>query len=337
MCIRDRNYPDAESGLKLYRKILAESSLARPKAAALTIAETMLCSDESGGDGCAAIQAEERMNRNGVLCLRGKVMAPGPDSPSLMTFCYLRRGEEFPLIFFPTLGGGARLKEIFAPGGPADIQAALEKEPGFTRITFEDFSWEEKTLYAWMLAAAARHSHSAAIFRILEDYLSLLARLPGRALSSWAPLRTQAAAYARQAVEIVFSRARGSAASAEIANLSALAARIKAAGLESGFDPSPEASAALAAKVAEPALTSPSPQTLIPLRNLLEAARDLGAQDLLFHLQNYAMELFAAAEKSGLPGQTAEAVREIYSLSGIIIERFNYRLEALPGTADHKQ
>ncbi|MDO8805316.1 MAG: DUF3536 domain-containing protein [Elusimicrobiota bacterium] len=327
------NHPEVENGLKIFHRIMAENSLARQKAAALIVSETMLGSDESrgDGDGCATLQAEERINRDGVLALRGKVMAPGPDGPSPIAFCYLRRDEEFPLMFFPARGLEARLKEIFTLGGPADILAALEKEPAFARITFEDFSWEEKTLYAWMLADAARYSHSAAIFKILEDYLYLLARLPGRALSSWAPLRAQAAAYARQAAEIVFSRALTSASPEEIGNFAALAARLKAAGLEPGFDPSPEASAALAAKAAGPALAAPSPQTLTPLRDLLKAARDLGAQDLLFHLQNYLMDLFAEAEKTGLPPETAGAVREIYSLSGIIIERFNSRLEEMAG------
>jgi len=324
------NYAEAESGLAIYQKILADNSMARQKAAALIIAEAMLGAEEGCG-GLSAMQADERTNRDGVLCLRGSVLAPGPDGPSPMTFCYLRRGEEFPLIFFPQRGGEARLREIFALGVPAEMQSAYEKEPEFARITFEDFSWEEKTLYAWMLADAARHSHSAAIFKILEDYLYLLARLPGRALSSWAPLRAQAAAYARQGAEIVFSRALASASPEEVGNFSALAGRLKAAGLEPGFDPSPEASAALTDKVAGPALDSPSPQTLALLRDLLKAARNLGAHDLLFHLQNYLMVLFEMAEKDELPGEAAETVREIYSLSGIIIERFNVRLEEMAG------
>jgi len=326
------NFPEAESGLKLYQKILAENSMARQKAAALMISEAMLGA-EVNCSGCTDMQTEERTSREGVLCLRGKVLTPGPEGPSSLPFCYLRRDEEFPLMFFPAMGSEARMKEIFALASPADIQAALERDPAFTRVTFDDFSWEERTLYAWMLADAVRHSHSAAIFKILEDYLYLLARLPGRALSSWAPLRAQASAYARQAAEIVFSRALGSAPLSEIEKFSALAARLKAAGFEPGFDPAPEASAALAAKAAVPALAAPSPETLAPLLNLVKATRDLGAQDMMFHLQNYLMELFKNAEKNDLPRETAEAVHEVYALSGIIIERFNNRLEKM--TAGH--
>lgn len=326
------NYPEAENGLKLYQKLLAENALARQKAAALLIAEAMLGAEQNCA-GCAAMQAEERMNRDGVLCLRGKVMAPGPVAPSPMTFCYLRRGEEFPLMFFRGQGGAGLLKEIFALGGPAEIQSALEKDPSFARITFDDFSWEDKTLYAWMLADASRHSHAAAIFRILEDYLYLLARLPGMALASWAPLRAQASTYARQAAEIVFSRAMGAARASEMENLASLAARLKAAGLEPGFAPSPEASAVMAAGIAGPALAAPSPQTLAPLLDLLRAARDLGLEDLMFHLQNYLMELFAAAEKKDFPPEAAEAISGIYSLSGIIINKFDSRLEELAGKA----
>jgi len=102
------NYPEAENGLKLYHKLIAENSLARQKAAALLIAEAMLGAEQNCA-GCAAMQAEERMNRDGVLCLRGKVLAPGPVAPSPMTFCYLRRGEEFPLMFFRVQGGAGLL------------------------------------------------------------------------------------------------------------------------------------------------------------------------------------------------------------------------------------
>ncbi len=321
------NYPEAGDGLKLYHKILSENAMARQKAAALLIAETTLCGDEPPTEG--SVRSEERMNRDGVLYLRGKVPAPGPEEPSHFSFCYLRRDEEFPLMFFSGSGGSARFGEIFALGEPAAILAALEKEPGTARVTFDDFSWEERTLYAWMLADAAKRSHSAAIFKILDDYLYLLARLPGRALASWAPLRGQAAIYARQAAEIVFARSLRSGSPGEIEKLAVLAARIKAAGLEAGFDPYPEAASTLALNTAAAAISSPSAQTLAPLVNLLKAARALGAHDLMFHLQNCLADLFASAEKNALPPDTAASVKELYSLSGLIIERFNSRLEEM--------
>ena len=320
------NYPEAENALKLYGRILSENQLARQKAAALIIAEALLSGDEGGEDG--AVRQEERLNRDGVLCLRGTVLAPGPYGPSPLAFCYLRRDEEFPLMFFSGGAGAARFKEIFALGSPADIQTALQTEPGAERVTFEDFSWEERTLYAWLLADAARHGHAAAILKILEDYLYLLARLPGRALASWAPLRAQASGYARQAAELAFSAARAGGGP-NIEKLAALAARLKAAGLEAGFDPSPEVSAALAMKTGGAALAAPTPENLRVLLNLLKAARDLGAHDLNFHLQNYLMDLFAAAAARPLRGEAAARLKDLYSLSGIIIERFNGRLEEM--------
>ncbi|HAT71435.1 MAG TPA: hypothetical protein DCS63_01290 [Elusimicrobia bacterium] len=320
------NYAEAENGLKLYRKIITENQLARQKAAALIIAEALLGGDEGGAGG--ALRPEERLDRDGVLCLRGKVLAPGPDGASPMPFCYLRRDEEFPLMFFSGQGGDGRFKEIFALGSPSEIQAALETAPETVRVTFDDFSWEERTLYAWMLSDAARHSHASAIQKILEDYLYLLAKLPGRALASWAPLRAQAAGYARQAAELAFAAAR-SGASADIEGLASLAARLKAAGLEGGFEPSPEAAAALALRTAENALTDPSPENLATLLNLLKAAQDLGARDLLFHLQNCLMDLFSAAAARPLHGAAAARLKELYSLSGIIIERFNSKLEEM--------
>jgi len=321
------NYPEAGSGLALYQKIISENALARQKAAALLIAEALLCHEEECVPG-GSVVTEERLNRDGILCLRGKVLSPDPAREGSMAFCYLRRDEEFPLMFFSASGGAARFKELFTIGGPAGILAALEKEPGVFKVTFEDFSWEERTLYAWLLADAAKKSHSGAIFKILDDYLYLLARLPGRAMGSWAPLRAQAAIYARQAAEIVFMRA-SSGAPEEIAKLAALAARLKGAGLEAGFDPAPEEAAALAMRTAAPALASPSPLTLAPLLDLLRAARGLGSHDLLFHLQNCLMDLFAAAAEDKLPPETAGTVKELYSLSGIIIERFNSRIEEL--------
>jgi hypothetical protein len=322
------NYPEAENGLKIYQRLVSENALARQKTAALIIADAMLGTGESSAG--EAVISEERVTRGDVLCLRGKVVAPGPDGPSPLPFCYLRRDSEFPTLFFAPPAGNTRLKEIFSAGGdPAALAAALESEPGFSRVTFDDFSWEEKTLYAWILADAARHSHAGSIFKILDDYLYLLARLPSKTSSSWAPLRSQAAAYARQAAEIVFTRALRSAGPPEIEKLSALASRLKEAGLESGFAPDPEESAALAARTAGAALAAPSAENLLPLLHLLKAARDLGAPDLLFHLQNYLMDIFAAVQKAELTPEAAQRVRELYSLSGIIVERFNSRLEKL--------
>jgi alpha-amylase/alpha-mannosidase (GH57 family) len=320
------NYPEAGDGLKLYRRILADNQFARQKAAALTVAESLLC----GGDGYApAVAADERTNRAGVLCLRGRVRTPGAGGASELAFCYLRRDEEFPLMFVSVDGGAPRLKEIFALGEPEAMQAALEKEPSLAKITFDDFSWEEKTLYAWMLADAAKQSHSQAIFKILEDYLYLLARLPGRALASWAPLRAQAAGYARQAAELVFEKALRSGRTDGLKELAELAARLKAAGLEAGFDPAPETAAELAMRAGRAAVASPSPENLGALLHLLKAARDLGSHDLMFHLQNCLMDLFEAAEKGAVRGEAARLLHDLYADSGIIIDRFNLKLEEL--------
>ena len=319
------NYPEAGDGLQLYQKTVSENLLAREKAAALTIAEALLCS----GENCpAALKVEDRRNLGGVLCLRGEVASSGPHGDAPLAFCYLRRDEEFPLMFFAPRGGNARFAEIFALGSPEEIQAALEKAPGTAKVTFDDFSWEERTLYAWLLADSARHSHAAAINKILEDYLYLLARLPGKALASWAPLRAQAAGYARQTAGLAFSLAV-SGGPAEITKLSALAARLKGAGLETGFDPAPEAAAALALRVGGAALAGPSARNLATLLDLLKAARDLGCGDLNFHLQNCLMDLFAAAQAAPLQGEAALKLRELYAASGIIIERFNARLEEM--------
>lgn len=316
------NYPEAGDALKLYQKAVAENQLARQKAAALTVAEAML----SGAGEAPGLEVEERLNSGGVLCLRGKAAAPGRGGT--LHFCYLRRDEEFPLMFFASNGAAGRFKEIFALGDPAAVQEALEKAPGAVKVTFEDFSWEERTLYAWMLADAAMHGHAAAINKILDDYLYLLARLPGRSLASWAPLRAQASGYARQAAGLAFAAAlRGGAT--ELDKLAALAARLKAAGLEAGFDPSPEQAAELALRTAGPALKSPSPAALEELLALLKAARDLGSVELMFHLQNCLMDLFAAAAAGGLPEGSSPALKQLYERSGIIIERFNSRLEEL--------
>ncbi|MCM2267270.1 MAG: DUF3536 domain-containing protein, partial [Elusimicrobiales bacterium] len=280
------NYPEAGDGLALFQKAAEESRLARQKAAALMISEAMLCA----GETCLPeeVKTEQRLEKNGVLCLRGSVAAPGPDGEQRLDFCYLRRDEQFPLMFFSRPGAHSLFAEVFALGSPEEIQTALEKAPGAVKVTFDDLSWEERTLYAWFLANAARHSHSAAINKILDDYLYLLARLPGKALASWAPLRAQAAGYARQAAELAFLRAL-QGGSPELEKLAALAARLKAAGLEAGFDPAPEAAAALALRVGAAALADPSPARLKDLLWLLHTARDLASSDLLFHLQNCLM------------------------------------------------
>ena len=321
------NYPETENGLKLYGKILSENALARQKAAALLIAEILLSSEPA--DGAAPLHIEERMNHAGTLCMRGVIMAPGADGPSPFAFCYLRHEEEFPIMFFTEPADMPRIKEIFKLGDPGEIIAALEKDGFADRICFEDFSWEEKTLYAWMLADAAKHSHASTILRILDDYLYLLMRLPERTLASWAPLRAQAAAYARQAADLAFKDASRLPSQDKLERLSTLAARLKEAGLEAGFEPSPEAAAALATKLTGEAVAGPSPDTLLPLLHLLKAARALGSGDLLFHLQNGLAELFAVIGKKSAPADCVPALKELYSLSDILIDRFNLKLDEM--------
>lgn len=322
------NFPEHESALKLYQGQLAENALARQKAAALTVAGALLGAEDCRL--CSPVTVEERRSDGGVLALRGKALAPGPLGDDLLPFCYVRRGAEFPALYFPKAAAAARLKELFSSEKPGGLEAALAAEPGFAKVTFEDLSWEERTLYAWILADAARHAHAGAIFKVLEDYLYLLARLPGRTSSSWAPLRAQASAYARQAAEILFTRALRSSEPGGLRRLAELAARFKEAGLESGFDPSPEDAAELAGRTAGAALAAPSSeQALGELLHLLRAARDLGAHDLLFHLQNYLSALFAAAAGARPAPGAADLLRQLYGLSGLIVERFNVRLEEL--------
>ncbi len=322
----ESNYPEAQNALKLYRDLLSENVLSRQKAAALTVADHVLVGDGSSSEEVAI---QERTSRAGVLCLRGKVSVPGQDGDSSLPFCYLRRDAEFPSMFFGRTGDGNRLKELFASGEPEKLYAALKAEPGFSEVEFEDLTWDEKNIYAWILADSARHSHADAIFRILEDYLYLLARLPGKASASWAPLMAQASAYARQAAEIVFSRARRTGSAEQTERLAALAGRLKAAGLECGFDPSPEDAATLARRAGGNALSSPSRDSLSQLLSLLRAARELGLQDLLFHLQNYLMLLFETAGHGEVPSDAIGLVRELYGLSGMVIDRFASRLEEL--------
>ncbi|HBA59695.1 MAG TPA: hypothetical protein DCZ92_02505 [Elusimicrobia bacterium] len=322
------NYPDAENGLKIYRRITAENALAREKSAALLIAGALLAGEpEESSEG--SLQVEERTNRAGTLCLRGTVVVPGAEGRAKFAFCYLRHEEEFPLMFFTEPSKMPRVQELFACEDPAAMTAALEKESGLARVCFEDFTWEEKSLYAWILSDAARHSHAAVILKILDDYLYLLLRLPERTLASWAPLRSQAAAYARQAAEMAFKEACLTLSPESLEKLSALAARLKAAGLEAGFEPAPEAAAALAMKLTAGAIKAPSARTLLPLLHLLKTARALGAADLLFHLQNGLWELFTAVQKEAPAAECVPALSELYSLSDILIDRFHLKLDAM--------
>ena len=329
------NYPEAVNGRKIYEKLLTDNQLARQKAAALLIAETLLAdpSAQNGREpaetGNEAVRVEERMNRAGTLCMRGSVQAPGNNGPVPFAFCYLRHGEEFPLMFFMEQARGPRLAEIFALGEPPEIRAALEQESDTARVSFEDLSWEEKSLYAWMLAAAAKNGHTEAILTILNDYLYLLLHLPERTLGAWAPLRAQAADYARQAADIVFRRAARTPSPENIESLARLALSLKTAGLEAGFDPGPETAAGLAMHITRAALAAPSRRTFSDLLHLLKAARHLGAGDLLFHLQNGLNDIFAAAQKNALPEECVGLVKELYPLSDILIDRFNIKLEEL--------
>lgn len=318
------NYEEAVDGLRIYHDIRESSVLARQKAAALLVAGALL---RGGTD--EALSTEERFNIRGVLCTRGRVTAPSPEGGELFHFCCLRRDAEFPAIFFAPPSLAARLKELFSAGDPEVLLASLKAEPGFVKIDFDDFSWDEKTHYAWILSAAVRHGHSPSLVRMLEDYLYLLARLPGKTSSSWAPLRAQAAACARQAVETAFDRALHAGTAEALRALAELSGRLKAAGLECGFDPTPEEAASISRRIGGEALRSPSAASLEPLLDLLRAARALDTGDLIFHLQNYLMEIFRSAGSRRLQPDAVELLKELYSDSGILIERFNTRLEAI--------
>ncbi|MDA8243612.1 MAG: DUF3536 domain-containing protein [Elusimicrobia bacterium] len=319
------SYPEAGNALKLYTQVQAGTQLARQKAAALILADALLEDGPPAGRG--PVKVEQRAADAEGVCLRGTVSVPGPSGPSPLAFCYLRRDMEFPAMYFAQPSSRKRLAELFSRGGTPAIAEALGKEPGLAKIAFEDFSWDERTLYAGMLAEAAKHRHAGAIFRILEDHLYLLDRVPGRASSSWAPLRSQAAFYARQAAEILFSRALHSEDPGGIERFSDFAERLKASGLEYTFEPPPEEAAALAARAGEAALREPAEASLRQLLLLLKAARCLASGDLVFHLQNYLSEIFEAALAGELPQELQPLVKELYSSSGMLIERFGSRLE----------
>ena len=205
---------------------------------------------------------------------------------------------------------------------PSDMEKDLEKAlnevsseksesiissiSGIKKISFDDFSTEEKNRYAWLLAISVRDNHSSDTLSILNDYLYLLKQLPEHDLSAWGPLKSQAANYARLAADIMLRKTARATTEENIRSLAVLAERIKDAGVQQAFDPAPETGLLLARRVSAPVLENPTLDNMALFHLVVKSARLLNAEHTLFHLQNYLYEIMKKRdEMKNIPGMAS--------------------------------
>lgn len=305
------NYSGVGTAYDIFKQILEDNHNAVEKDAAFSITQKLLL-DTDDTDNSETIKIIKRANYKNTLCVYGYAQTDASCSKRDLAFCYLRDGEEFPKIYFTKTENSQIISSLFDCADPAIMEEQIILSNSFIKITFEDFSSDEKYMYAWILANSVRETHINATLNILYDYLYLLAHLPNKSLGAWAPLRTQATYYARQAADILFKKASRCPTEANINTLFTLSKKITSAELNIHFDPAPEEAETLAYAVCMRVTDSPTENNINLLLKLTKIAGILNEQHTLFYLQNYLYSkigyLFA-----NIPENLSETVNQIYT------------------------
>ena len=291
------NYKGEGSAKEIYSRIVRENVKAVEKCAAFSVAQKLFFdSPEKETDETVIIR--KRRNINTTLEAAGEVKTCRGGENIKLSFAYLRKGEEFPRMFFAPLNKYPEMEKAILCDTEEETERVLSLCGGTVRIAFNDFSPEEKNRYAWILATAIRDNHSAETLSILNDYLYLLRQLPEKDLSSWAPLKAQAADYARQAADIMLRKTARATTEDNIRRLSELAASISESGIYAAVEAVPETELLLARRISAPALENPDLQNLSLMHLGLKAAKLLNAGHAMFHIQNYLYEILVKTKNS---------------------------------------
>ena len=298
------NYKGEGTAREQYLRITRENRNAVEKAAAFSVAQKMFF-DSPEKETEEIVSISKRRNINETLEVAGEVSAMRGGEKIKLAFAYLRKEEEFPVMFFAGIELKKEMEKAISSESSAAAEQILDSMPGTTRITFDSFSPEEKNRYAWLLAAAIRDNHSADTLSILKDYLYLLKQLPEKDLSSWAPLKAQAAVYAKQAADIMLRKTARSTTEDNIKKLAWLAESLKEAGIQAAFDPAPEIALLLARRISAPVLKKPDLPNLSLFHMGVKAAKLLNAGHTMFHLQNYLYEILGKPIPHNQPGMAA--------------------------------
>lgn len=306
------NYAGEGSAKDIFLRILRDNNKAIEKNAALLVAEKLFF-DSPEKENDEQVLVKKRKNISETLEVCGEIKNVCNYDCGNLAFAYQRNGEKFPKMFFATSNKYAEIEQALLAESPLETENKLQAIHGIVKIVFDDFSPEEKNRYALLLAAAIRENHAADTSDILKDYLYLLGQLPEKDLSSWAPLRAQAADYAKQTAEIMFRKTARTTSEDNIIHLVKLAESIHEAGIKTVFEPAPEAELALARSVAIPVLENMNIKNLSLFHQVLKAARLLNASHMIFYMQNFFYEILRKCEKEahgiGIPAML-EAIRQ---------------------------
>lgn len=308
------NYPAEGSARDMYIRLARENKKAAEKSAAFAVAKKLFFDSQENGSEKPVIT--KRRNSRNTLEAVGETEVGCGNEIRKAAFAYFRKGQEFPKMYFAPNNNLGEMENALEIPQPELAESHIMTIPGTVQITFEDFSPEEKSRYAWLLATAVRDNHSSDTLSILNDYLYLLKQMPEKELNSWGPLKSQAANYARLAADIMLRKTARSATEENIRALADLAERIQEAGVRQAFDPAPEMGLLLARSVAVPVLESPDLNNLSLFHLAVKAARLLNAGHTMFHLQNYLHDIINQADIEGKPGM-ASLLEEIKKEAGM--------------------
>lgn len=284
------NYKGEGTAKEIYSRIVRENAKAVEKSAAFSVARKLFF-DNPEKETAETVVIKKRRNINTTLEVAGEVKTCRGGEDIKLSFAYLRKDEEFPRMYFVSADRYSEMEKALSYDTVEDTERMLSSIRETVEITFNDFSPEEKNRYAWMLATAIRDNHSADTISILNDYLYLLRQLPEKNLSSWAPLKAQAADYARQAADIMLRKTARAATEINVRRLAALAADVSDSGIHAVIEAAPETELLFARRISAPALENPDLQNLSLMHMGLKAARLLNAGHAVFHMQNYLYEI----------------------------------------------
>jgi len=312
----ESNYPSEGTGKDIFLSIQKENRLAKEKAASLMIAEELLC-EESGRKSSGKIIIKGRANKDGTLYIRGTVRTGNSDNK--LAFVFMRSGDDFPYTYFSREEYEDKLCESSSLYSPGEIVDAIKKSRVASLVSFNDFSADEKTIYAALLAKAIRHNQAQTLFKMLDDYIYLLDNLPKDSEFKWAPIKKQAEYCAEMTVMIIFENTVRDISFRNLLKLEETSKNVKEAGIDIIPDVSPEDGFLLAREIGMKAINFPSEESLSGLLTLMRTENYLHFPSLKFHLQNYLNDLFDVIMRgAGFGNRLIPVAERIYEESDIV-------------------
>jgi len=342
------NYPDFGNGRRVYESQARAQLPTRDAVAAFRLFEKFLFG-LSGPDGRTAgpetaglrlagpghllttLLCEETAVTGDMETVTGKLAEEDPLTleSRVVSFLYARQDAELPAVWFSEPGNLEGFKRAAACRSMDELRSAASSMKA-SAVSFDDLSQENKAAVIRGFVRSIRHKNRGLLSKIVHDYLHVFEKNPKVGMAAFTEVKYEVEIYAAEVFEILFDELSLSRDPALLDKIYAQAEVLKRHQLAIRFPVPPLKAADCALAALAETMESPSAENLERLLKLLKTARYLGLHDAFFHLQNGLSELFAQVIASpGRWGSHATALKEIYRLSDIIIEKFPHRLDEL--------